>query len=153
MEDILKDGKFYIVPPFQRNYSWEMEQITDFWTDLMALYDTDDEYFIGSMVVTPQDKTKIKILDGQQRLATVLLFLAALKDVLKQSNPEGAEDWAEDIQNIIFTRDTPSRVKNQKLELNKEDKEYFFNNDFTIFLSLSIISEYTISAPYQIYIF
>ena len=78
MEDILKDGKFYIVPPFQRNYSWEMEQITDFWTDLMALYDTDDEYFIGSMVVTPQDKTKIKILDGQQRLATVLLFLAAL---------------------------------------------------------------------------
>ena len=95
MEDILKDGKFYIVPPFQRNYSWEMEQITDFWTDLMALYDTDDEYFIGSMVVTPQDKTKIKILDGQQRLATVLLFLAALKDVLKQSNPEGAEERAD----------------------------------------------------------
>jgi uncharacterized protein with ParB-like and HNH nuclease domain len=128
---ILKDGKIYTVPIFQRSYSWEREQISDFWLDLMDLTSAErkeDYYFIGSMVFTPhEEKNKIKILDGQQRFATILLFLSALRDVLKQSTIDVAGEWIDEIDRIIYTRDTPSLTKNPKLVLNREDSTFFEN--------------------------
>lgn len=129
VETILKDGKIYIVPIFQRSYSWAKEHISDFWLDLTDLTNAErkeDYYFIGSMVFIPhEEKNRIKILDGQQRFATILLFLAALRDVLKQSTITEASIWVDDIDRIIYTRDTPSRVKNPKLILNREDSIFF----------------------------
>jgi len=128
---ILKDGKIYTVPIFQRSYSWEREQISDFWLDLTDLTSAErkkDYYFIGSMVFTPhEEKNKKIILDGQQRFATILLFLAALRDILKQSTIDVAVEWIDEIDRIIYTRDTPSLKKNPKLELNREDKIFFEN--------------------------
>jgi len=129
VETILKDGKIYTVPIFQRSYSWKREQISDFWldlTDLTSAERKEDYYFIGSMVFTPhEEKNKIKILDGQQRFATILLFLAALRDVLRQSTIADSSVWMDDIDRIIYTRDTPSRVRNPKLILNREDSIFF----------------------------
>lgn len=126
--DLLKDGKIYAVPIFQRSYSWKKQEIADFWTDLMSLYESkekDNDYFIGSMVLTPQEKNKIRILDGQQRFATILLILSALRDILKQSTFEGGSEWIEDIDRIIYTRNMPTRLKNPKLELNRDDSIFF----------------------------
>lgn len=124
--DLLRDNRIYVVPLFQRSYAWESEQITDFWMDLIDTAKQNEDYFIGSMVFTPhEERNKVKILDGQQRLATFLLFLAALRDVLKHAAVEGSADWIDDIDRIIYTRDVPTRSKNPKLELNKEDKTFF----------------------------
>jgi len=124
--DLLRDNRIYVVPLFQRSYAWESEQITDFWMDLIDTANQNEDYFIGSMVFTPhEERNKVKILDGQQRLATFLLFLAALRDVLKHAAIEGSSDWIDEINRIIFTRDVPTRSKNPKLELNKEDKTFF----------------------------
>ena len=124
--DLLRDNRIYVVPLFQRSYAWESEQITDFWMDLIDTASQNEDYFIGSMVFTPhEERNKVKILDGQQRLATFLLFLAALRDVLKHAAIEGSSDWIDEINRIIFTRDVPTRSKNPKLELNKEDKTFF----------------------------
>ena len=129
VETILKDGKIYTVPIFQRSYSWKKEEILDFWSDLMDLTSTEREdahYFIGSMVFTPhEEKNRIRIIDGQQRFATILLFLAALRDVLRQSTIADSSVWMDDIDRIIYTRDTPSRVRNPKLILNREDSIFF----------------------------
>jgi len=129
VETMLKDGKIYAVPIFQRSYSWEREHISDFWLDLADLTSAErkeDYYFIGSMVFIPhEEKNKIKILDGQQRFATILLFLSALRDILKQSIITDASVWVDDIDRIIYTRDTPSRAKNPKLILNREDRIFF----------------------------
>jgi uncharacterized protein with ParB-like and HNH nuclease domain len=127
---LLKDGKIYSIPIFQRSYSWEKIQITDFWSDIINLYvskEKDDDYFIGAMVFTPQGNNKIKILDGQQRFATILLFLSSLRDILKPSNIIGKDKWIDEIDRIIYTRDIPTLEETCKLELNKEDKD-FFNN-------------------------
>jgi len=125
--ELLTDGKIYTVPLFQRSYSWEKEHITDFWEDLINLYEKKtSHYFIGSMVFTPhRNPKKIKILDGQQRFATLLLFLAALRDVLHEIKIKGSTDWIDEINRIIFFRDIVSRSKNPKLELNREDKSFF----------------------------
>ncbi len=127
--ELLKDGKTYAVPIFQRSYSWEKQQIIDFWDDLINLYEyEEDGYFIGSMVFTPDldgGQNRIRILDGQQRLATLLLFLSTLRDILRQSTLKRAPDWAESINNILCFTDPVTCSKNPKLILNRDDKVFF----------------------------
>lgn len=126
--DLLQDGKVYTVPPFQRSYSWEKEQIENFWTDLNSVYENGkNEYFVGSMIFTPDEgnKIKIKILDGQQRFSTVLLFLSALRDALKKINIELGKERIEQINKVIYKTNFVTLEKNPKLELNNLDS-YFF---------------------------
>lgn len=125
---IFDDSNTYIVPPFQRSYSWDTEQVSELWEDMIYIYNNGTkEHFIGSMVFTPEDKknNKIRILDGQQRFATFILLLAALRDNLKNSSIEGANEWVVDIGKIIYKRDLVSRVTRAKLVLNKFDKSFF----------------------------
>ncbi|MFH8107877.1 MAG: DUF262 domain-containing protein, partial [Candidatus Aenigmatarchaeota archaeon] len=79
IEELLRSRIIYSVPLFQRSYAWGDKEINDFLEDLRNIYENrEEEYFFGSMVFAPhEDRGKIKILDGQQRLATILLFLAA----------------------------------------------------------------------------
>ncbi|MEN2984395.1 MAG: DUF262 domain-containing protein [Dictyoglomaceae bacterium] len=125
--DILNDGRIYEVPQFQRSYSWEENQIKDFWNDLVNVYETKEKnYFIGSMVFTYSDsEKKVRVLDGQQRLATILLLLAALRDVLKNSKIEKKEDRIDEINRVIFFRDIVTIDRYPKLEMNREDKEFY----------------------------
>src|SRR4051794_15972465 len=70
------------VPVYQRPYSWRKEHLEAFWEDLraaMAL--ADHEHFLGTIVLTPgSSANRVTIIDGQQRLATSVMFLAALRN-------------------------------------------------------------------------
>jgi hypothetical protein len=78
----LLESGFYKIPRFQRPYSWDMENVNDFWQDTVVA--EDEDYFIGSFVVytdrTQQDL--FLVVDGQQRLTTITLAYAALRDLL-----------------------------------------------------------------------
>lgn len=75
--DILNVGYFKI-PRFQRPYSWEIDEVQTFWDDVVN--GSADEYFIGSMVVFQITKPYYGIVDGQQRLTTITLMLAAIRN-------------------------------------------------------------------------
>ena len=78
---ILSDGRPLRVPTYQRNFSWGKAQITDLWDDIQRiLYDSPDNYFLGSMVFIQREGNSLDVVDGQQRLATVSLLLAAIRD-------------------------------------------------------------------------
>ena len=80
----LLKSSFYRIPRFQRPYSWDRENVSDFWTD--ALVSDDADYFIGSFVVfKEQSGDKLLVVDGQQRLTTITLLLAALRDAFAQN--------------------------------------------------------------------
>lgn len=76
--EILKP-KSIVVPPFQRPYSWS-EQAIEFFDDLLKQLDSETEYFIGPMVLV-ESSSNSKIIDGQQRILTTALLLAALRDI------------------------------------------------------------------------
>lgn len=85
IEEVLNMPKRYVVPRFQREYSWKTDEIDELWKDIMLglkflngkLITTD--YFIGSLVlVGAQDDNILKIVDGQQRLTTITILLSAL---------------------------------------------------------------------------
>src|SRR6476659_5172385 len=73
------------VDTHQREYAWDGDNVTDLYqdfADVMASGIQGAEHFLGSIVVTQDVNKRPKIVDGQQRLATCLIFLAAIRDYL-----------------------------------------------------------------------
>lgn len=72
----------YVIPDFQRPYSWEREQCESLWDDIVDFHATapadEERYFLGNIVVNPADGGKWSVVDGQQRLTTLLLLIKAL---------------------------------------------------------------------------
>jgi uncharacterized protein with ParB-like and HNH nuclease domain len=93
--DLLNAG-YYVIPRFQRPYSWDQENITEFWDDTVR--GSNDDYFIGSMVVYKVADRKYGVVDGQQRLTTITILLCVLRDVLQA---EGHGDQAKGLHRLI----------------------------------------------------
>jgi len=87
----------YRIPIYQRQYSWTKDQWEDLYEDIKEIIDTDGVHFLGSMVVIPEGPHRFgvnyyEIVDGQQRLATLLIWLSAIRDLAKENeNNELAE--------------------------------------------------------------
>lgn len=75
----------YEIPTYQRPYAWEEEQLIDFWEDVVT---KDRDYFLGATVTFISERinlfgNKFVIIDGQQRLTTAAIALAAIRDAYK----------------------------------------------------------------------
>jgi hypothetical protein len=93
-------SSFYKIPRFQRPYSWDRGNIEDFWSDVVSSGEVG--HFIGSMVIYAGPGEDKFVVDGQQRLTTIIIFLAALRDALAAA---GEEQLARGIQGIIERQD------------------------------------------------
>jgi uncharacterized protein with ParB-like and HNH nuclease domain len=87
LRQLIEGTKQYVVPLFQRPYSWSEKQWKTLWTDVVeqARHEDGRPHFFGSIVTTsvqsvPQGVGKYLLIDGQQRLTTIQVFLAALRD-------------------------------------------------------------------------
>lgn len=92
---LLSSG-YYRIPRFQRPYSWTREEIQDFWNDIVR--DNPVDYFIGSMVVFKDGNQRYGVVDGQQRLTTIAIFLVVLRNTFAK---KGFEDLAAGINGLI----------------------------------------------------
>ncbi len=99
VSDIFSLGYFKI-PRFQRPYSWGNEEVNNFWDDVVL--ENHEHYFIGSMVVFDINKPYLGIVDGQQRLTTITLMLAAIRNAF---NHYGEENLAKGVHNYIEKAD------------------------------------------------
>jgi uncharacterized protein with ParB-like and HNH nuclease domain len=73
----LEEQQFHI-PPYQRPYAWTSDQIDDLWEDLIA--NIEGGHFLGSLVLSSEDEMRPQVIDGQQRLTTLMLLLSVLRD-------------------------------------------------------------------------
>ena len=92
-------GKWYKIPEYQRPYVWGKEQVTELLDDIMSEvskqndnWQTAREYFLGSLVwkITPRNNgtsnyDEFEVLDGQQRLTTMMLITAVIRDIITDS--------------------------------------------------------------------
>jgi len=72
----LLSSSTFDVPPFQREYSWQEDEVSEFWSDLCNNIES-ESYFLGLVILTDEDKRK-HVVDGQQRLVTLTLLANAL---------------------------------------------------------------------------
>lgn len=100
----LLDGSYFYIPRFQRPYSWDDDNINDFWDDVVVNKSAD--YFIGSMVVFKKAKQQFGVVDGQQRLTTITILLCVIRDYFLQLE---CGDYAEGIHQLIERKDRSNR--------------------------------------------
>lgn len=120
---ILSDNNLS-VPRYQRSYAWTDKQITDLLKDTTeAIQKNEKEYFLGSIVITGNQKERLEVVDGQQRLATVTILLAAIRDYFFKNNDS---DRAYDItRRYLEDRDIRSQETIPRLYLNEVDHNFF----------------------------
>ena len=84
----LKDF-YFSVPNYQREYVWKADdQVEQFLVDIDNEYEEDSKeqqsYFIGSIIIVKNNEGKYDVIDGQQRLTTIMLTLCAMRDLLEE---------------------------------------------------------------------
>lgn len=77
------DDTSYIIPVYQRNYSWTSKQCKQLFQDLLSIIETDREHFFGSVVLCHIIHNSWSVIDGQQRLTTVSLIWLAMAKLIK----------------------------------------------------------------------
>lgn len=122
---LILQEKNLCVPLSQRSYRWEAEHVDDLYKDInAALLANLDEYFLGSIVVI-KSQGKTYVYDGQQRLATSMILVAAIRDYFLESGDEETARLIED--ETLFSKHRRTHEEMPHLKLNAEDHQ-FFNN-------------------------
>ncbi|ROO88214.1 uncharacterized protein with ParB-like and HNH nuclease domain [Actinocorallia herbida] len=97
LRDLLEGQKQLQIPLYQRRYAWETRQLTQLWTDMVGVADGQvASHFLGAVVLAPSQKSTPQfgqwtVVDGQQRLTTLVIALCALRDHLAPERPEVKE--------------------------------------------------------------
>ena len=128
LQKIIEGTQQYVVPLFQRSYSWKKTEWQALWDDLEELCQADNPrpHFMGSIVTmlttsVPQGVSKYVLIDGQQRLTTIFVLLAALRDTAKQSE----EKLASEIDDRFLVNRYAEGSDYYKLQPTQVDREAF----------------------------
>lgn len=88
--EFINNASQFIIPIYQRNYSWDRSKCLQLWKDIWRAGESDaiSGHFLGSIVYVEEDlgtvslKSPLLVIDGQQRLTTITLLLAALREAV-----------------------------------------------------------------------
>ena len=139
---LLSDRKAdYIIPDYQRPYAWDEDSCQTLWDDIFSFaipdndatkFDSNDEYFLGSIVTFENDKKQQEVIDGQQRLTTFMLLLRAFYDRFTKMQDQGSKDFSERIASCIWKTDEMGKPDKDHLKIDSvvatdKDKEEFLS--------------------------
>lgn len=139
---ILNGNKQFLIPVYQRYYSWETEQCSRLWKDIVDMQKKGKVgHFVGSIVniaeqAMPTGVQKYMIIDGQQRLTTLSLLLIALRDYAEK-HPEDGTVNARRIDNMLLKNEYEEGDERYKLLLTETDRD----------LLISLVEKKPISDP------
>lgn len=129
LQPIIEGTKQYVVPLFQRPYSWTKKEWEILWNDIVELSETGDNrsHFIGSIVTmptisVPEGIAKYLLIDGQQRLATIFIIFALLRDKAKQA---GQFELSEEIYNTLLVNQYKKDFDYYKFQPTQIDRDSF----------------------------
>ncbi|GAA6820820.1 DUF262 and DUF1524 domain-containing protein [Helicobacter pylori] len=122
--------KQFVIPIYQRVYSWEKEQCKQLWDDIIKTGGNDqiEGYFIGSIVfvhdgIYTTSHNELLIIDGQQRLTTITLLFIALRDYLNDEDEFLEKFSRQKIQNRYLINSDEKGDKKFKLILSEPDRD------------------------------
>lgn len=116
VKQLLGDNKAdFLIPDYQRPYAWEEKECQTLWDDIFtfAFPDNDcnkfdrhnDEYFLGPIVTFQNENGKQEVIDGQQRLTTLMLLLRAFYTLFGNMNDEASKTTRRNIEQCIWKTD------------------------------------------------
>ena len=128
---LIRSGMKFIIPKFQRDYSWDSEQWDDLWADIETMLNEGTDHYMGYLVLQTSNTKSTIIIDGQQRFTTItLIILSAIKSIQKLVN-KGLEvdDNKKRIETLMSTYvgniDPISLEYDNILILNRNNNAYY----------------------------
>lgn len=125
LEDVMKD-KTFEVPLYQREYSWEIDEVSDLYYDLENLGE-DDSHFMGTLLFAEKrnNSKEHEIIDGQQRLITLFLLIRGIRIVIERKNGKTS-----DIDKLVYDKETTYGPDDHsqsipRITASKRDRDYF----------------------------
>jgi uncharacterized protein with ParB-like and HNH nuclease domain len=119
----------FLIPDYQRPYAWGEKECLTLWDDIFAFafpnndsdaFDVNDEYFLGPIVTFRNDEDKQEIIDGQQRLTTLMLLLRAFYAKYGSMQSEKAKKTAHSIEQCLWKTDEFGDPDKSQLKINSE---------------------------------
>jgi len=126
--EILNGNKQFLIPVYQRFYSWDIDQCKRLWNDIVEMQRKGKAgHFVGSIVniaeqAMPTGVQKYMIIDGQQRMTTLTLLLLALRDYAIK-NPNDTTINARRIDNMLLKNEYENGDERYKLLLTETDRD------------------------------
>lgn len=122
LHKLFSNDFFFKVPEYQRPYSWEKEHCEQLFDDIYES-NRDSEYFLGTIILQEIGDIgigkKYDIIDGQQRITTLQILLACLRDKVDNENFKAS------LKNIIFQSDDPVSGIPERPRLEVKEKDFF----------------------------
>lgn len=130
----------FLIPDYQRPYAWGEDECSTLWDDLFAFaFPNDDfeqfnsgsdEYFLGPIVTFKNDEGKLEIIDGQQRLTTIMLLLRAFYDKFANMKDKQSVKTRAAISECVWKTDEFDDPDTDQLKIDSEvasdgDKDEF----------------------------
>lgn len=116
------DSVEFIIPTYQRNYAWQREQCQQLLDDVRRIAENDKEHFLGTITyITHQGEGGVRefvVIDGQQRLTSVMLLLKALQ----QNASKSRTDLHQRLNRFLFNFEDEGRLRLKPI---KKDREAF----------------------------
>jgi len=132
----------FLIPDYQRPYAWEEGQCQTLWDDIFAFafpdnnyekFDKNEEYFLGSIVTFGNENNKREVIDGQQRLTTLMLLLRAFYAKFGNMQDENSKSTRERIAQCLWRTNEFGQAD---LNVLKIDSEVATDNDKEEFLEI-----------------
>ncbi|MEW5742573.1 MAG: DUF262 domain-containing HNH endonuclease family protein [Myxococcota bacterium] len=123
LKEFFSAGRQYRVPLFQRDYAWDVEQWEALWQDVVESRSAAFPHYMGAIVLQRGPKEEFLVIDGQQRLATLITACVAALDLLNERNEKERLTWLR--TNYVGSPDPGSLKWQSKLVLNETDDDFF----------------------------
>jgi hypothetical protein len=131
----------FLIPDYQRPYAWGEDECATLWDDFFSFafpnedcdqFDTNDEYFLGRVVTFKNSAGQLEIIDGQQRLTTIMLLLRAFYDKFANMKDKQSVNMRNQIAKCVWKVDEFDDPDMSRLKIDSEvasdnDKDEFLN--------------------------
>lgn len=129
----------FLIPDYQRPYSWEREQCETLWNDIKDFafpndncddFNDSSTYFLGTILTYDNDNSQYEVVDGQQRLITFLLMLRAFYEAFGKMQDNNSKNLLTSLEQCIWNTDN---LRNPDKSSIKIISEVIIDNDNTEF--------------------
>ncbi len=131
----------FLIPAYQRPYAWGENECQTLWDDIFTFaipdegskeFDSNSEYFLGPIVTFKNKENKLEVIDGQQRLTTIMLLLRAFYSKFGHMQDKASRATKENIEKCLWKTDEFGEPNMNALKIDSEvatdnNKEEFFN--------------------------
>lgn len=140
----------FLIPDYQRPYAWDESQCQTLWDDIFAFafpdnnyqnFGKNDEYFLGSIVTFENDNSKKEVIDGQQRLTTLMLLLRAFYAKFNNMQDDNSKSTRDRIAQCLWKTDEFGKADLNILKINSEVATDNDKDEFLDILKTGIVSK------------